>query len=84
MKYQRKPITFEPVEAIQWTGNNFDELQAFILTDSHSHFNENLLYHMEIGDYLVKDNEGDFSLYMNGMFEEVFDKIDHIIEEPNK
>lgn len=71
----------EPIEAIQWTGKNKDELQKFsndtkiqttlenkIITTSPTGM-QMLWQKSDIGDYLVKDKYGDITVVSKEGFE---------------
>lgn len=82
-KYVKKPIA---IEAIQWTGCNFDEIQEFVGTENvqfrretnppriHIVTRYQALYLM-VGDYIVKNSYGSFEAYTKGYFEETFGEV---------
>ena len=81
-KYIEKPV---PIEAIQWTGKNFDELKKFA-GDSNVWLDDNDYLHVKTlegpfcsfnktGDYLVKSINGTFYIYDKQIFEEIYQKI---------
>jgi len=80
MVYRKKPVV---IEAIQWTGDNFDELERF--TDNSSlvkFFNHELFIytlegkmHASVGDYIIKGVEGEFYPYNPDIFEKTYEKV---------
>ncbi len=82
-KYVKKRI---PIEAIQWTGSNFEELQAFAGSDLYMQNGRLYIHTLEgdmaaanpIGDYLVKGIKGEFYFCEKAIFEESYEEY----EEP--
>lgn len=80
MLYRKKPVE---IEAIQWTGDNFDELERF--TDNSTlvkFFNHELLIytlegvmHASIGDYIIKGVEGEFYPCKPDIFNKTYEKV---------
>lgn len=79
--YRKKPI---PVEAIQYTGDNFLELQAW--SNDHvtlSDYNEDAicvytpggLLWFDEGDYVIKGVSGEFYPCQKDIFEETYEKV---------
>jgi hypothetical protein len=79
--YQKKPI---PVEARQYTGDNFLELQDWSNGDvEHSMDGDGtLVYSLEgpmrfnEGDYIIKGVRGEFYPCQKDIFEETYEKVD--------
>ena len=86
MKYQKKPII---IEAIQWTGKNFDEIEKFVGNDF---FKLNLISHTvntpdiliptlegvmkaSIGDYIIKGLRGEYYPCKTDIFRETYQPI---------
>lgn len=82
-RYIKKPTT---IEAVRWTGYNFDEIQDFVGTENvqfrretnppriHIVTRYQALYLM-VGDYIVKNSYGSFEAYTKGYFEETFGEV---------
>lgn len=76
-KYMKKPI---PIEAIQFNGDNFSQLQAFagsnIYTNNDGVFIHTLEGEMKmknpVGDYLIKGIHGEFYFCEKSVFEESY------------
>lgn len=80
MKYRKKPIV---IEAIQWTGKNFEKLQEFTNdTIYHDHraflFISTLEGDMEasLGDYVIKGIQGEFYPCKEDIFWNTYDKVE--------
>lgn len=79
--YIKKPI---PIQAIQWTGENFDELEDF--AGANVWVDDGYLFVMtlegafksknKVGDYLVKGVRGEFYICEKAIFEETYDEVD--------
>ena len=82
-KYVKKLI---PIEAVQYTGYNFDELQEFAGDDVYIQDGYVFVHTIEgdmkmvnkIGDYLIKGVRGEFYFCEKGIFEESYEEY----EEP--
>lgn len=80
-KYRKKPVV---VEAVQWTGENFDELQAF-MKDGVGDFImiEQRLdiytlegsYFAQVGDYIIKDEKGEFYSCKPNIFRKTYEEV---------
>lgn len=80
MVYRKKPVV---IEAIQWTGDNFDELERF--TDNSALvklFNHELFIytlegkmHASVEDYIIKGVEGEFYPCKPDIFEKTYEKV---------
>nr|DAM61601.1 MAG TPA: PGDYG protein [Caudoviricetes sp.] len=79
-KYAKKPII---IEAVQWTGRNFDEIQDFVGHGNAKFMRETnppeiyiiteyQALHPGLGDYIVKSSHNSFNIYTKGCFEETF------------
>lgn len=81
MKYRKKPVVFE---AIQYTGNNYDQICDFIgekltnskLTPLIIETLEGNHISARIGDYIVKDAQGDFYTYRPDIFEQTYEVVE--------
>ena len=81
MKYRKKPVV---IEAIQWTGNNLDEMRAFVTEE----FRDNRIHQplgiktlegvmtVSEGDYVIKGVKGEFYPCKPDIFEISYEKID--------
>lgn len=78
-KYVKKPI---PIEAVQYTGNNFDELQEFAGNDIYIQDGQVYIHTIEgdmkmvnpTGDYLIKGVRGEFYFCEKDIFEETYEE----------
>jgi hypothetical protein len=79
-KYRKKPVV---IEALQWTGDNWLEMDAF-LTAHHSTFPKDgfLIIHTlegpmraDNGDYIIKGIQGEFYPCKPTIFESTYDKV---------
>lgn len=78
MKYRKKPVVFE---AIQYTGNNYDQICDFIGENlTNSKLTPLIIETLEgnhisarIGDYIVKDAQGEFYTYKPDIFEQTYE-----------
>lgn len=78
-KYIKKPIL---IEAVQWTGDNFNELYDFAGNDVY--FQDGWIYVHTLegdmkmvnktGDYLIKGISGEFYFYEKNLFEETYEE----------
>lgn len=73
------------VEAVQWTGYNFDEIQDFVGAGNAKFMRETnppeiyiiteyQALHPGIGDYIVKNSYGSFDTYTKSYFEQSFEE----------
>lgn len=79
-KYMKKPI---PVEAIQWTGKNYDELDAF--AGNNVFIEDGILKCKTLegtmsamnkyGDYLIKGVQGEFYICEKSIFESTYEEV---------
>ena len=67
-RYVNKPIE---IEAVQYDGNNINEVQDFCHEKIEEMFNA-----LEIGDYVMKDNKGCFSTCENNLFQKNYEELD--------
>ncbi len=79
-KFRRKPIT---VEAIQWDGNNLDEVLSFLGKKTYGQIvgavlivTPRAILTAVIGDWIVKGDDGEFYPCSNGDFEMTYDAIE--------
>ena len=83
-KYIKKPI---PIEAVQFTGDNFRELYDFAGNDVY--YQDGLVYvhtlegdmkmRDQVGDYLVKGGRGEFQFCEKNIFEETQEEEERFI-----
>lgn len=78
MKYRKKPVI---IEAIQWNGNNFEEIMEFIDSDF-VHFNSELIINTlegnmtaSKGDYIIKGIKGEFYPCKPDIFEQTYEEV---------
>lgn len=79
-KYVKKPI---PIDAVQYTGDNIDEVQDFcsdaFIEDGWlnvSTFEGTMKASNKIGDYVVKGIKGEFYICEKSIFEETYEEVD--------
>lgn len=83
-KYRKKPVI---IEAIQWTGDNIDELRrefSNFINDSWIVGKNSELYlgtlegpmHASIGDYIIRGIKGEFYACKPDIFNETYDKVE--------
>lgn len=78
-KYIKKPIS---IEAVQYTGDNFDELQTFAKDDVYIQDGYVFVHTIEgdmkmknkVGDYLIKGVRGEFYFCEKNIFEETYEE----------
>ena len=80
-KYKKKPVI---IEAIQWTGANKSDIQAFM----GQHLIENTVNHQlriptlegehiaSVGDFIIKGIHGEFYPCKPDIFEKTYDSVD--------
>lgn len=73
------------VEAVRWTGYNFDEIQDFVGSEN-AHFvreatppevyiiTKYRALYLGVGDYVVKNSYGSFDVYTKSYFEKSFEE----------
>lgn len=91
-KYVKKPI---PIEAVQFTGDNFEELYDFAGDDVyqqdgwvHVHTLEgDMKMKNKTGDYLIKGVKGEFYFCEKSVFEETYEEqseqLEYVFEAPS-
>lgn len=83
-RYIKKPII---IEAIRWTGYNFDEIQDFVGRGNAKFMRETnppeiyiiteyQALHPGLGDYIVKNSHNSFDIYTKNCFEETFEEAE--------
>ena len=83
-KYRKKPVV---IEAIQWTGDNFEEIaNLFFKMDNHQILerNEKGLYintlegkmFAQVGDYIIQGVEGEGYPCRKDIFEKTYESIE--------
>lgn len=79
-KYRKKPVV---IDAVQWTGNNFEEIHEFVSTgDLGFDFdsNEMMIYTLEgkmtasPGDYIIRGVEGEYYPCKPDIFDKTYEK----------
>lgn len=81
-RYIKKPLV---VEAVRWTGYNFDEIQHFVGVGNAKFMRETnppeiyiiteyQALHPGIGDYIVKNSYSSFDIYTKSCFEQSFEE----------
>lgn len=84
MKYRKKPVT---IEAIQWTGNNFYDIDRFVNIDGLAHsLGEDVLYiptlegtmKADKGDYIIKGIYGEFYPCKPDIFKETYEEVNEL------
>lgn len=78
-KYRKRPVV---VEAIQWTGENYKDVQEFAGKKTVNHFSEKVLtirtlkgYRaVSCGDYIVKGIRGEFYPCKPDVFQETYEE----------
>ena len=80
IKRYRKKSTI--IEAVQWTGDNYDEIQDFVdgeccLAIGSFLYVETLDGFEEVrkGDYIIKDIENEFYLCKEGIFNRTYEEV---------
>lgn len=81
MKYKKKPVA---IDAIQWTGDNIDELRELDgFTEVHARLGDKLIIHTlegdhraDIGDYIIRGVRGEFYPCKKDIFEETYEPAD--------
>jgi len=79
-KYIKKPIS---IEAVKYTGDNFDELQAFAKDDVYIQDGYVFVHTIEgdmkmvnkTGDYLIKGIQGEFYFCEKNIFEATYEEV---------
>lgn len=82
MKYRKKPVE---IEAIQWTGNNLKEVEAFVVNAKGRQFDtvgESLFIHTlegsmrtKPGDYIIKGVENEFYPCNESIFRITYEQV---------
>lgn len=73
-KYVKKPIE---VEAVQWTGDNAEEIQEFMNIEDLAIVTIIIKWKVdgEIGDYIIKGVNGEFYPCKPDIFEKTYEEI---------
>ena len=91
-KYVKKPI---PIEAVQFTGDNFEELYDFAGNDVYQQDGWVYLHTLEgdmkmknkTGDYLIKGVKGELYFCEKSVFEETYEEqseqLEYVFEAPS-
>ena len=81
-KYRKKPVV---VEAVQWNGDNYDEIVEFTKADIFQVDNTNIiiiktlggLIKCSLGDYIIKDVQGEVYLCNYDIFLATYEEVDN-------
>lgn len=81
MKYRKKPVV---IEAVQWTGKNFDRLTLFCnkIKSAYIPTGELTIETLEgnmtasIGDYIIKGVKGEFYPCKPDVFEATYEEVE--------
>lgn len=77
--YRKKPVV---IEAVQYTGPNFDEMETFVDGDAEFRDGELLIATLEgplraaPGDWIIKGVKGEFYPCKPDIFEATYEKVD--------
>jgi hypothetical protein len=77
-KYRKKPVV---IEAVQWTGNNDDDIMEFVSTGRFGDDDDDGVYIMtlegemraSVGDYIIKGVQGEFYPCKPDIFEQTYE-----------
>lgn len=78
MKYRKKPVV---IEAVQWTGENFDEVYEFTNKTCLWVGGELIIETLEgdhlarVGDYIIKGVKGEFYPCKPDIFEQTYEPV---------
>lgn len=87
MKYRKKPVV---IEAVRWTGENIEEINNFCgnyAKFATSHLGNVVFYSLgietlegfmqaSVGDYIIKDANGEFYPCKAHIFEETYERVE--------
>lgn len=79
MKYRKKPVV---IEAIQWNGNNWNELVEFGCACAQTQDDEIWIPTLEgilkasVGDYIIKGVQGEFYPCKPDIFEQTYEVVE--------
>lgn len=81
MKYRKKPVE---IEAIQWKGDNFIEIDNFITCEHYTYPSVGIvkIYTLEgimvatVGDYIIKGVQGEFYPCRQSIFKQTYEKVE--------
>jgi hypothetical protein len=81
MKYRKKPVV---IEAVQWTGNNLDELKSFVPREvRHDKINQPMgiitlegVMTITEGDWIIKGIKDEFYPCKPDIFEATYEKVE--------
>lgn len=80
-RYRKKPVV---IEAMQWTGDNFVEIDNFITVEHRTYPKAGLVeiptlegvMEAEVGDFIIKGIKGEFYPCKPDIFEETYDLVE--------
>jgi hypothetical protein len=77
--YRKKPVS---IEAVQWTGENGDEVAEFVGTSASSPQPDKLLIHTlegamtaSVGDFIIRGVQGEFYPCKPDIFAETYSEV---------
>ena len=81
MKYKKKPVV---IDAIQWTGNNIQEILDFTFSTGIYVYKDSPIYistlegtmKVSINDWIIKGVNGEFYPCKPDIFEATYEKVD--------
>lgn len=81
MKFRKKPVV---VEAVRWTGDNYEEINAFCEENDLWAENRKALFinglegimYAEIGDYIIKGVNGEYYPCKPDIFEKTYERVE--------
>jgi hypothetical protein len=81
MKFRKKPVV---VQAVQWNGNNLDELRAFVPEEfRHNKINQPMgivtlegVMTVSDGDWIIKGVRGEFYPCKPDIFKETYEAVE--------
>jgi hypothetical protein len=80
-KYRKKPVV---IEAVQWTGNNLEELRSFVPEEHrHNRINEPIgiktlegIMTISEGDFVIRGVKGEYYPCKPDIFEATYDVVE--------
>lgn len=81
MKYKKKPVV---IEAIQWTGDNFIEIDNFITVEHETYPSQGIIkiptlegiHEASLNDYIIKGIKGEFYPCKPDIFEMTYESVE--------
>lgn len=86
-KFRKKPVV---IEAIQWVGDNIEDIQPFMENNSPGHVGRTFINHdktliihtlegdhiASVNDWIIKGVQGEFYPCKSDIFEQTYDPVD--------